>query len=146
MDSGEELDSENAENELPANYAAKKRIRIVLMLMHSAIIGVATCFLPDEETPLDVALSLPIVILAISWCFVDAAERGHRIGRLTKLLLMLLFLVGYPAYLFQTRGVGALKTLALTMALVCVMFLCMAVTSVTTLYVGEVVGLWEAGF
>ena len=113
MNDNEELDSvENTESEQPIVYAAKKRRVVMLLLVYSAILGILFCFLPEEDTPIDFIVTLPLLILAISWCFTDAAERDHRIGPRMRLLLILLFIVGLPIYLFQTRGIGAIKTLA----------------------------------
>ncbi len=147
MNDNEELDSvEDAKSEPSVDYAAKKRRVVMLLLAYSAILGIISCFLPEEDTPLDFIVGLPLLILGISWCFTDAAERDHRIGRLTKLLLILLFIVGLPIYLFQTRGIGAIKTLALAMVLVGAMCACLFVTAYASLSVGDVAGLWEVAY
>lgn len=130
MNDNEELDSvEDAEREPSVDYAPKKRRIVMMLIAYSAILGIISCFLPEEDTPLDFIVALPLLILGISWCFTDAAERDHRIGRLGKLLLILLFIVGLPMYLFQTRGIGAIKTLALAMLLVGAMFACLFITA-----------------
>ena len=59
------------------------------------------------------------------------------------LLLVLLFVVEFPIYLLQTRGLGAFKTLGLTLLLVAAMFACMVTAVLVTLFIGDVTGLWE---
>jgi hypothetical protein len=144
MSNDEELDSvEDAESEPAVDYAAKKRRIVMLLVAYSAIFGIISCFLPDETTLLDFIAGLPFLILGIMWCATDATERNHRIGQLMMLLLVLLFIVGMPIYLFQTRGLGAIKTIALAMVLVGTMFACAFITAFATLYVGDAAGLWE---
>lgn len=136
MNAPEEVDLvEDAECSRSVDHAARKRRIVMMLLAYSAILGVISCFLPEEASALDGIVSLPILILGISWCFADAAQRGHRIGRLTIILLIFLFIVGLPIYLFQTRGIGAVKTLASAMMLVGAMIVCMclAVTATCTL-------------
>ncbi|MEZ6128815.1 MAG: hypothetical protein R3C59_09045 [Planctomycetaceae bacterium] len=143
----DEIDSVDDPNCDPAvQYAPKKRRILVLLLAYSAILGFISCFLPEEDSPLDFIVSLPLLILAISWCFTDAAERDHRIGRFTKFLLIFLFIVGMPIYLFQTRGIGALKAFGLAMLVVGAMCACMFVAAFATLYVGDVAGFWEVAY
>lgn len=143
MDDNEEVDSlENVEDQPFVDHARKKRRILILLLAYSAILGVVSCFLPEEDRALDFIVGLPLLILGISWCFTDAAERDHRIGRLMTFLLVLVFIVGLPIYLLQTRGIGAFKSLGLTLLLVAAMFACLFATGFATLYVGEVAGLW----
>jgi len=144
MDGNEELDTlEDAENERCVDYAVKKRRILMLLLAYSAILGVISVFLVEEDRVLDFIVGLPLLILAISWCFTDAAERDHRIGRVMRLLLILLFILGLPIYLLQTRGIRAFKTFGLTVLLVAAMFACMFATEFVTISIGEVTGIWE---
>ena len=108
-----------------------------MLLAYSAIFGVICIFLPDEDSPLDFIAGLPFLIMSIAWCFIDADEHDHQIGRLMKLVLVLLFIVGFPIYIFQTRGIRGIKTLALATCLVAVMAAC----ALSTLYVGYALGL-----
>ena len=125
------------------DYAAKKRRIVLMLLAYSAMLGVISCFLPAEDTPLDFIVGLPFLILGISWCFIDAGEREHRIGRLMKFALVLLFIVGFPVYVFQTRGVRGLRTIVLALLLVGVMIACVFATGFVTLFLGAAIGLWE---
>ena len=88
----------------PVNYPARKRRIIVMLLAYSAIAGVIFIFLPDEDSPLDYVVGFPLLVLGIAWCFADADERQHRIGKLMRLVLVLAFFIGFPLYLLQTRG------------------------------------------
>lgn len=125
------------------HYSQKKRRILVLLLVYSAVLGIVGCFLPEEDKSLNFIVSLPWLILAVSWCFADAAERDHRIGLITKSLLIFMLIVGLPIYLFQTRGLGGFKSVAFATLLAGAMFACAFVTEYATLYVGEVAGLWR---
>ncbi len=144
MDENEEVDlPARFENPTSVDYAAKKRRILIILLAYSAILGVVSCFLPEEDRALDFVVGLPLLILGVSWCFTDAIEREHRIGRVTRLLLILLFIVGFPIYLLQTRGFRGFKSLGLTLLLVAAMFACMFTTYHITLFIGDVTGLWD---
>jgi hypothetical protein len=45
--------------------------------------------------------------------------------------------------MFQTRGIGAFKSLALTVLFVAAMYACMFVAAFVTLIAGSVTGLWQ---
>jgi hypothetical protein len=146
--SDEELETiEDPEGKPSFDYAGKKRHIVLLLLAYSAICGIVACFLPEKvSTALQFIVSLPFLLLGVSWCFTDAAERDHRIGLLTRILLIVVFVVGLPIYLLQTRGISAIKTLALTLLLVGAMVTCMFVTMIATVFVGGVAGLWVFEF
>ena len=123
------------------DYAAKKRRIIRMLLAYSAIFGVICVFLPEEDGPLDLVAALPMLIMGMSWCFTDAGQHDHRIGRLMKVTLVLLFIIGFPLYNFQTHGIHGFKILALTVLLAVAMFACAFSTMFATLYVGDALGL-----
>ncbi len=54
-----------------------------------------------------------------------------------RLFLILVFALGFPIYIFQTRGFGAFKSLGLAALLVVAMFICMIATGIVTLYAYE---------
>ena len=144
MDGNDELDTREEGEDAPSvDYARKKRRVKMLLLGYSAIFGVINCSLPENDSVLDIIVGLPLLILMISWCFTDGAERDHRIGRTMRLLLILLFIVGFPIYLLQTRGFGGFKTLGLTLLFVAAMIACMWTAGLITLFIGDVTGLWE---
>lgn len=124
--------------------AKKKRLIIRSLIVYSALLGIVCCFLPEGDRALEFIAGLPFLILGISWCITDANERHHRIGRVTKLVLILCFIVGFPLYLLQTRGFGAFKTLGWTLLLGGGMVLCEYTTAYATIFIGDVVGLWDA--
>ena len=123
------------------DYGAKKRRIILMLLACSAILGAISIFLPEDDRVLDFVVGLPLLILGISWCFTDASEHDHRIGRLMNLMLVLLFILGFPLYILRTRGIGGFKTLGLTVFLVAIMVACAYSTALAALYVGNAVGL-----
>ncbi len=135
--------NEDSQSDPAIQYGRRKFRIVVLLLAYSVICGILSCFLPEEDTPLDFIVGLPFLILGVSWCFTDAAERDHRIGMLTKLLLIFFFIFGFPIYLLQTRGLGAFKTLAFSILLVVAMLVILFGTAFTTLVVGELTGFWQ---
>ncbi len=140
----EEFDSaEGFASDSSNDYAARKRHIVLGLLAYSAVLGVIACFLPEENSPRDFFLSLPLLVLGIMWCLADAAERGHQIGRVMQISLVLVFIVALLIYLFQTRGLGAFKTIALAMVLAAAMLACLCAAAVATLTIGESTGLWE---
>jgi hypothetical protein len=118
------------------NFAVRKRRVVWMLLAYSAILGVIMYFLPDEETPGDFIIGLPILILGIWWCYIDAEERGDRIGGLLRWVLVLLFFVGFPVYVFRSRGVRGYATIGFTLLLAGAMAICMFSTAFQTLFLG----------
>jgi hypothetical protein len=132
---------ENASAEAQEGNYSDKKLRIVLMLLaYSAVMGVIACFLPEDETPGDFIIGVPILVLGVWWCFVDAEERGDRISMLRKWLLVLLFPVGFAIHVFRTRGVRGFITLGYVLLLVGMMGLCMALMAVFTVLVCHQLG------
>lgn len=125
------------------DYASQKRRIVMMLIAYSAVVGVVACFLPDGDTTLDFVVGLPLLILGIQWCFIDARELGYRIGRPTKVILVLLFMVGFPIYVFQTRGFRGVKTLFFALLVVGLMFAIVFATEYATLCVGDALGVWE---
>jgi peptidoglycan/LPS O-acetylase OafA/YrhL len=126
------------------DYRARKRRIILLLIAASAVLGAVTPLMSESAVGAYApAIGLPFVALGIAWCIADAKERGRRIGRSVTLLLVLLFVVGFTIYLFQTRGLGAFRTLAMTLVLVIGMSLCWIATSILVLWVGELAGFWD---
>ncbi len=125
------------------DYAAKKHRIILMLLAYSAIFGVICIFLPEEGSLLDFVVGLPMLILGISWCFTDADQHNHQIGKLMRFVLVLLFIIGFPLYIFQTRGIRGFKILALTVLLMTAMAVCAFCIMLATLYIGDALGLFE---
>lgn len=143
MSDDERQSEKGLERDAVIDTGMKKRRIIILLIAYSAILGVIDCFRMEGDKGLDLVLSLPALILAITWCYWDASERGHRIGRMTKLTLILMFMVGFPIYLFQTRGWGAFKALGMTLLLFVAMFICEQAAIYLTMFVGDIAGWWE---
>lgn len=125
----------------PANdYARRKRRIVIMLLVYSAIIGVLSYYLPEEDAPLDFLVGAPVLILGLVWCFTDAAEHKHRIGGPMRVLLVVAFIVGLPIYLLQTRGIEAPKALALALLLLVAMLTSMFAAGLGTMYLAEFAG------
>lgn len=121
------------------DYRMKKKGVLCLLLLYSAMVGAIYCFRQEKNPTFDFITSLPIFVLTIVWCSNDAAEREHRIGRLMQLLFLFFFMIALPIYLFQTRGVGAFKSLVLTLLFVAAMFACMFSTGIVMLCVSYMI-------
>ena len=91
-------------------------------------------------------MGFPLFALGTAWCIADAGQRGHRIGRVATLLLVLVFIVGLPVYLFQTRGLGAFRSLAMVLGLIIAISFCASTGGIATLFLGYMTGLWEIAF
>jgi hypothetical protein len=93
------------------DYSYEKRRLLKLLLGYSALYGVITVFLGQEHTMLDFFVGCPLLILAVIWCHTDAYERDHRIGKMMKFGLIFYFVLAFPIYIFQTRGLRGIETL-----------------------------------
>lgn len=125
-----------------AKHSANKHRILILLLVYSGVIGAAVSFVPENNPMAEVLIGMPLLILGVAWCVTDAAERGRRIGFIMKLLLILLFIIGLPVYLFRTRGTGAFKSLGWILLLVAAMSACSIISELATLYIGEIAGFW----
>ena len=143
MDDGQYEVAGNDAKAQTVDYGVKKRRIILMLLAYSTLLGIIAVIFPDKDAPTDFVFGLPLLILGISWCFTDAAERNYRMGRLMSLLLILILAIGLPIYLLRTRGFGAFKALAFTLLLIGAMFTCMFVAGYTVSYVGSATGLWD---
>ncbi len=142
MDDNEEVSStETVKGDWSVDYARKKRRILIWLLVYSAAFGVVYCFFPEENKLVDFIVGLPGLVLGLSWCFTDAAERNHRIGRLMKVLLVFVFIVAFPIYLLQTCGFSGFKSLGLALLFFAAMFACMAAAMIATLYLCDVFGV-----
>lgn len=106
------------------------------------MLGILIWILPQEETPMDSLIALPLLILGITWCFVDADERGFHIGGFTKLLLVFCFLLGFPVYVFRSAGVR-FKTLAMSLVLATAMGAVFCVSASVSFLVGDWLGFLD---
>lgn len=121
-------------------YAGKKRLIVLLLLVYAAVLGGISVFLtPSDDRPIDIMLGLPALTLVIWWCYTDANERDHRMGRITMLLLVLIFAVGFPLYLFETRGWGAFRAMVYSFLIAGGMMVCTIAGAVVTTLVSGVI-------
>ena len=146
MDDSQRDITENTADAQTIDYAVKKRRIILMLLAYSAILGIIAVIFPDKDPPTDFVFFLALLILGVSWCFTDAAERNYRMGRLMSLLLILFLGIGLPIYFLRTRGFGAFKALAFTLLLVGAMCTCMFVAAFATVCVGNAAGLLNLAF
>ncbi len=124
IDTGlDESDSSDADCTIP-NYSNRKRRILILLLVYSAVLGLSAVYLPEDDRVVDVALGLPMLIMLISWCYIDAGQRNHVIGRIMRASLVLLFALAFPIYIFQTRGLKGFISLALTAVFMAAMAAC----------------------
>ena len=121
-------------NREPPTDADRKRTIVFLLLACSLLLGPVIVFLPEKESMLDFLVSIPLLVLAVTWCHIDARAHDYRIGCLFRFLLILLFVIAFPVYIFRTRGLNGAKTLFWAFILVLLMFMCMVLTGLATLF------------
>jgi hypothetical protein len=88
-------------------------------------------------------VGLPALVLAISWCHVDADEQEYAMGKLMRLSLIFIFGLAFPIYILRTRGFVGFKTLGLALLFVAAMFACVFATGFVTGYIAYLFGAWE---
>lgn len=117
------------------DYSYAKRRILIWLLIYSALLGVLSVFLPQEDTMLSFLVGCPLLILAVVWCHTDADERGHTIGRLMNFGLVFFFVLVFPIYIIRTRGMDGITTLFLTALFVAAMAACMFAAAFATLLI-----------
>lgn len=135
---------ESARNQIhvdPVDYQANKRGILFMLLVYSVILGIISVFLPEDDQGLGYLVSGPFLILGVWWCFTDASEHDYSIGWMMRILLVLMFAIGFPLYIFRTRGIAGFKTLGLAVLLVAIMAVCAGLTAATTMILGDALGL-----
>ncbi len=85
-------------------------------------------------------VGLPMLILAIIWCYADAEVRDYRIGKITRLGLVMFFIIAFLIYVFRTRGLRGFKTLGLTALFVAAMAACFFAAGLLTVYIRHFAG------
>ncbi len=128
----------DVEDQESPDYAGKKRLIVILLLVYSVISGSLSYFIPEEDRLLDYLSILPTLFLAFYWCTTDAAERDYEIGVGTKLLLILLLGIGLPVYLLQTRGLSGFKSIGWALLLFIGMLACSFMGEFIALHAQEV--------
>jgi len=99
--------------ELPADsgFARAKRLRLIGLLVLSTVFGAIEQLQEINDfdgTFFIIAGTIGVVMLVVSWCLLDARERGYTIPKLLLVLIVLFGAIGLPLYLIRTRGVRGL--------------------------------------
>ena len=100
---------------------AKRTIRASLLLL-AACFGGREVFLDRDVmvlSPTDYLFGLAYLCLGIAWCHYDAIDRHYMMGMNTKLWLVLIFGLGFPIYLFRSRGIAGVKALGRSLLFLC---------------------------
>lgn len=124
-------------------FRRQKRRFIGLLWVYGLLFGVICCFLPENDSQIDFLVSVPFLVFGILWCSADAKERGTRLGKPTQILLVLLFVVGFPLYVFRSRGLGGFKTLFLGTVVAAISIGLALLSGYATLMIGYWLGYWE---
>lgn len=122
------------------DYAAKKQRILVWLLIWSAIMGAIAGLLTEDDLAIELLISLPWLCLCVYWCHVDAQERNFRLGRFMRLTLILIFLLGFPIYLFRSRGIKGGLTLMWSIAFWGITMICDAIGMTITASIAAAVG------
>ena len=127
------------------DYARKKHRILSMLLGYSALSGVflvISLLLNPEDKPslMNIVIQIPSIALMLWWCLVDADQHNHRVGKIMRIGLILLPIVAFPIYIFQTRGIAGFKTLLLAVLFLAAMSVCMGVTAGVAAFIGLMSG------
>lgn len=121
----------------------RKRSVLLKLLAYSGLIGIISVLFPNTNGVPGSLFGLPALVLGITWCHLDANQREYSLGKLMRLGLIFMFVIVFPFYLFRTRGLKGITTLAQTILFVIAMFACMLATAFATLSAGYLAGAWD---
>jgi hypothetical protein len=127
------------------NHEQKKRRTLLMLLGYSALHGflvpIEIMYNPEGKANLlYIVLQIPFIVLILMWCVVDADQRNHNIGKMMKIGLILLGVVAFPIYIFQTRGIAGFKSLFLAILFLAAMFFFTFLTAGMTILIGVMSG------
>jgi len=127
----------------------EKRWILIGLLVAGAIFGAAFPFLPESQQELfssaNLSISVAFFLALLAWCYYDASGLGFLLSKLTILSLILVAPVGFPVYLFRTRGARhALKALALTCLFLGAWYLVTVIAGLVASLVGYSLGIITA--
>lgn len=100
---------------------------LILILGVSAVWGFCMGLLPEGSDILyflDYAAPIALLVCALIWCTLDSSRYDFFLTRRWYLFLLAFFAVAFPYYLFVTRGLAGLKTMAYALVFVAI---CVAV-------------------
>jgi len=123
--------------EIPAvsEIAEAKRSRLIGLLGISAACGVfAESHLGEFFF---FAGTIGSLLLIVSWCQLDARERGYRIPRLLMVMIVLIGVIGVPVFLIRTRGMRGIWSCLLAVLFLGVMVALNLIGSMATPLIGR---------
>lgn len=115
-----ETDTEDTQN---TEKSGSSRSCLVLILGVSAVWGFCLGLLPEESDLLyfvDYAAPIALLVCALIWCTLDSSRHDFFLTRRWYLSLLAFFAVAFPYYLFVTRGLAGLKTMAYAVVFVAI--------------------------
>lgn len=112
-----EVDDTSGTEPIVRNLAVRKRNFLLALFAYAGILGMLVVFIPEDDKLLGFVLGLPIIVLAIAWCYADAEQRAHSIGKRMRIAMILFFAAAFPIYAFQTRGIAGILTIAMAIGL-----------------------------
>lgn len=92
--------------------AARKSHLLRQIVLYSFVAGVAA-EIWESLAPL---FGIPLLVMFVMWCVADAREQGRPIGRVWGMLLILAFVMAFPADVFRTHGWAGFKVLLKSIA------------------------------
>jgi uncharacterized membrane protein YGL010W len=124
----------------------EKRWILIGLLVSGAIFGAVFPFLPESQQELfsaaNLSISVAFFLAFLAWCYYDASDLSFSLSKLTILSLLLVAPVGFPVYLFRTRGARrGLKALALTCLFLGVWYLVTVIAVLIASLVGYSLGI-----
>jgi hypothetical protein len=122
-------------------YTRRKRRVLLMLLGYSGLLGVISVFRPEENPLRDFVLGLPILLMAVKWCSLDARQHNFVLTKLIQVCLVLIFILAFPLYIFQSRGVGGVKTLVQTGLFAAAMVACQIATWYVTTLLQTLIGV-----
>jgi hypothetical protein len=125
------------------DYTRNKRRAVVGLFIYGWVFGIVSCLAGDENRGVNFVLAMPFVVLLVSWCTYDAAERGDRISRPMMIGLIFVALPALFVYLLGTRGFREFRSIVLASLVVLGLVLTVCITAGVTGFIGEVTGWWS---
>lgn len=118
------------------HFVVRKQLVLAGVFAWSAVQGVLLALGFGDEGLIALLLNLPHLILGVTWCHLDAAERQKTIPFTLRIGLILIFGLALIVYLFESRGLRGFVAVVLAAAIVSaawgVMYLTTVLTTVLT--------------
>lgn len=117
-------DEQMPEPPVEVDFTTTKRWRLIWLLGLSVIVGVLEELFAeaDLEREFTVGGSIMALCLTVSWCRIDAHQRGFTIRKPLLLTIVLLAGIGLPIYFIRTRGVRGIASIGLALMFLAAMF------------------------